>query len=72
MCEGIIYKDSYIDLTKLSMSKAQVLEGGGGMGGRQVKAEVNLLTLISCQPVTTKRCEYYLLGHDEPYYNHIL
>ena len=29
MCEGIIYEDSYIDLTKLSLSQAQVLGGGG-------------------------------------------
>ena len=32
MCERIIYKDSYIDLTKLSLSQAQVL-GGKGVGG---------------------------------------
>ena len=66
MCEGIIYKDSYIDFT--SLSQAQVFGGGGG----GVKAAINQLTLINCQPVTTRRCEYNLLGHDIPYNNHIL
>ena len=37
-----------------------------------MKAAINQLALINCQPVTTSRCEYYLLGHDEPYNNHIL